>query len=522
MYIIVLYNNFVINTIFKENGNVMKTVNLKSIIEIYNKNQNQKLSVAYLKYLDTDIKIADLNSLQVLIQTLKECDKKLSIKDLNGFYLGYKIPQIGKEFDLLRLTKSSILNIEYKSKDTGKIHSQLLQNKYYLKFLNINIYSFSFIENEKKLYKLNNNDELVEIDLYELVEILKSQCFEEPFYNGDLNQKFNPSNYLISPFSKTDEFMDNQYFLTQRQEEIEKKIYKNVDDGTKYIVISGEAGSGKTLLTYHIAKHYIENDKTVGLIHCAKLNNGHERLKKDYHWNIEAIKYWKYIFNNVCPDILIIDEFQRINPKQFSEIIENYIKPNNIVLILSGDGKQIFKSHEGSIFDLFENNEYNNVKKYKLNTKIRTNEKLANFIKIMLSLDKKATLSVSNENIDITYFDTIEEANYYIDTKIEPYSYISYTPSMYHENKYADLAINNTKKIGNAHEVIGQEFEKVIVILGEQFFYDGNKLKSRNLDGIPYTTSKMFFQQITRAMNKLEIVVVNNYDVFNKLIEIFE
>jgi len=55
----------------------------------------------------------------------------------------------------------------------------------------------------------------------------------------------------------------------------------------------------------------------------------------------------------------------------------------------------------------------------------------------------------------------------------------------------------------------------------EQFYYDGNKLKDKDLDGIPYATGKMFFQQITRAINKLEIVVVNNSVVFNKLIEIF-
>ncbi len=57
--------------------------------------------------------------------------------------------------------------------------------------------------------------------------------------------------------------------------------------------------------------------------------------------------------------------------------------------------------------------------------------------------------------------------------------------------------------------------------MGEQFYYDGNKLKDKDLDGIPYATGKMFFQQITRAINKLEIVVVNNPVVFNKLIEIF-
>jgi len=316
--------------------------------------------------------------------------------------------------------------------------------------------------------------------------------------------------------------MNNEYFLTQEQEEKEKQISIDINNGVRYIVLTGEAGSGKSLLTYHIAKKYIEIGKNVGIIHCAKLNNGHIKLKKDYHWSIETIKYWEYLFKDNNPDILVIDEFQRINKKQFLDIVQKYITPENIILILSGDRKQILSEQEGGIFEIFENKKYNNVKRYILNTKIRTNEKLANFIKIMLSLDKKNTLQINNDNINIVYFNTVEEANAYIESKEDNYKYISYTPSLYNSNKYADLAKFNTKNIGNAHEVIGQEFENVIVILGEQFYYDGNKLKDRELKGIPYKTGKMFFQQITRAINKLEIVVVNNLDVFNKLIEIFD
>ena len=140
----------------------------------------------------------------------------------------------------------------------------------------------------------------------------------------------------------------------------------------------------------------------------------------------------------------------------------------------------------------------------------------------MLSLEKKKTLPVSSENIDITYFDTIEEAEAYIESKKDEYKYISYTPSRFYTNKYADLAKYNTANVGNAHEVIGQEFENVIVIMGEQFYYDGTRLKDKLLENIPYLTGKMFFQQITRAINKLEIVVVNNVEVFNNLINIFD
>jgi hypothetical protein len=52
-------------------------------------------------------------------------------------YLDYSIPQISKEFDLLRFSESEILNVEFKSRPIpiNKIENQLIQNKYYLSSL---------------------------------------------------------------------------------------------------------------------------------------------------------------------------------------------------------------------------------------------------------------------------------------------------------------------------------------------------------------------------------------------------
>lgn len=502
----------------------MKTVNLQSLIEIYKKNEKKLLSKSFEKYIGTNIKEIDLATLDVLLETLKSFSPNFFLKDLDGFYISYNIPQIGKEFDLLRLTPSKILNIEYKSEFTKNIKLQLQKNYYYLKFLNKEIYSYTFVSNTKKLYKLDNQKNLIEAKMSELINILKLQGEGEDYYIDDLNKKFIPSNYLISPFSKTNEFINNEYFLTQRQEEIKNNIDKEIKNGIEYFVISGEAGSGKTLLTYDISKSLITQGKNVGIIHCGQLNTGHILLKENFGWNIVPIKNWKELFYNNTPKIIIIDEFQRINKTQFSEILNDYIKPNNVVLILCGDGKQILKSDEGEVFEIFEGKTFNNVKKYTLNTKIRTNKELADFIKVMLNLNKKETLKTkfSTDNITITYFDTIEEAHNYISNKKE-YNYISYTPSLYYNNSYADSACKNPQRIGNAHEVIGQEFENVIAILGEQFYYgEDNKLKDTKMSGIPYKTGKMFFQQITRAINKIEIVVVNNINVFNKIIGIFD
>ena len=39
----------------------------------------------------------------------------LSPKELDGFFFGFHIPQIGKEFDLLKFSQTEVINIEFKS-----------------------------------------------------------------------------------------------------------------------------------------------------------------------------------------------------------------------------------------------------------------------------------------------------------------------------------------------------------------------------------------------------------------------
>ena len=62
------------------------------------------------------------------------------VGDFDGFFVSYEIPQISKEFDLLRFGVDCVLNIELKSElkvanKHQKIFDQLRKNEYYLKFL---------------------------------------------------------------------------------------------------------------------------------------------------------------------------------------------------------------------------------------------------------------------------------------------------------------------------------------------------------------------------------------------------
>ena len=81
------------------------------------------------------IKIHEIDSLRILVDALT--DSGVSISELDGFYLGFIIPQIGKEFDLLKVTGRNCLNIELKSQDVTEenILAQLRKNHHYLTLL---------------------------------------------------------------------------------------------------------------------------------------------------------------------------------------------------------------------------------------------------------------------------------------------------------------------------------------------------------------------------------------------------
>lgn len=73
--------------------------------------------------------------------------------------MGYKIPQIDKEFDLLRFGENYILNVEIKSilkEDDAK--EQLIKNRYYLASLRKKIKSFTYVAEHNSFYQLDDDE----------------------------------------------------------------------------------------------------------------------------------------------------------------------------------------------------------------------------------------------------------------------------------------------------------------------------------------------------------------------------
>lgn len=93
---------------------------------------------------------------------------RLNISDFDGFFVGYTIGQIGKEFDLLTFGSDLTINIEIKSelkvaKKEEKILKQLRVNNYYLKFLGRPLRLFTYVDNDGFYEYIVETDSLVKI-----------------------------------------------------------------------------------------------------------------------------------------------------------------------------------------------------------------------------------------------------------------------------------------------------------------------------------------------------------------------
>jgi len=490
----------------------MKEANLISVLSAF-KNLDKDSFDSYLAYHLIKIKNNELKDLEVFVDNLKALSKNTGLFD--KYFIGYSIPQIGKEFDLLRIDNETIVNIELKKKSTEeKITVQLLRNKYYLSFLKKEIHSYTFVADENKLYSLDASNALEEVNPRQLLGVLVSQDVKKI---NNIDSYFNPSNYLVSPFNSTQEFVKGKYFLTKQQEEIKYEVLNQLSLPTHSIIsIKGNAGTGKTLLTYDIAKEVLRKRETL-IIHCGYLNGGHRALKDDYSWNIIPAKQIKdQTLSNY--HLIIVDEAQRIYPDQLYHLIRE-VKKNSNNLIFSYDGQQTLRKWEtdNNVAEKIESEL--TITPYELTNKIRTNKEVASFIQCLFS--KKRSLEKHKyENIELNYFDNYEEAKNYLEQlRLENWKIINYTPSSKTTLPYEQHNLEDEPD--NAHTVIGQEFNNVVAVIDGHFYYKSGYLSTRNYKNNPYYhPTKMLLQIVSRTRIKLGVVIVNNQEILDRCLEI--
>ena len=467
------------------------------------------------------LKSHEIRNLESFCRIMSNYD--FSYKDYDGYFVSYSIKQIGKEFDLLRFGDDLILNIELKSelKIVDKleiIRKQMEKNHYYLKFLGKPIVIITYVESDGFFVYDSNANAVNSITESDVAEIIKAH---KPNRAIDPDKEFISSNYLISPFNSTEQFINGEYFLTTTQQNIKTEIKDRLGtDGFVYFCIAANAGTGKTLLLYDVAKDFLQSGANVVLIHSGKLNDGHRKLQETYGWKIHSIASVNQntisCMLNPC-NILLIDESQRISNNQMEWIIE-YSQQKQIPIIFSYDPKQYLRSGEDRDVQSYLEITHPDIPvcAKKLTNKIRTNKELASFITNLLDIGKSKD-HLDYSCVTIEYIANENHLKNYIAYlhKERGWQPIKYTTSLYNEDPFDHLSPISDK---NAHDVIGQEFSKVVLVMDTNFRYDGNRLMASKY--AYYSPKGMLYQITTRVVDELKIIVFNNPDLYAKLLEI--
>lgn len=436
----------------------------------------------------------------------------MSVEQKNGYFLGFKLgSKIDEEFDLLRFSNDCIVNIEIKTQiPEGGLEvaeDQLKRHKFILSVLNKEIHSYIFIASENSIYKLDENNSILKTDFNDLItNIDKNHLNNNELEGIDVNE------FIVSPYSNPGAFKDHAYYLSQDQRDKKLNIMKS---SNKKVCIEGEAGTGKTLLLYDIAKELNKENHNVLMLFCGKLEN-HEQLTEIFGFPVKPIKYFQNYIKYY--DVIMVDEAQRIYENQFDEILELEDKK----FFFAFDYRQVLSLGERNrrLFEKYR--EDKNFEFIKLKNKIRTNHETIAFIEKLLKSNVRYQQDYNYKNINVSYFDSNEKSSEFIkslnDRGYKSIELTEYTTRTSGKRKRKNLKSDSLQ----VHDVIGREYEDIVVILDSHYYYDDDGcLCSNYSEYYPYLEIEGIYQALTRTKGKIFLVIIDNPEVYISVQKIF-
>lgn len=484
----------------------MKAVNIYALTRVSNPSDVARME-RQLSSRQYPLKVRDweMKSLECLCAHLCKMENGAAYT----FYYSFQIPKLGKEFDLLRVSDDTVVNIELKSNNVPdeKIKSQLEQNRYYLSTLGKNIRSYTYISSSDRLVRLTNSGNLIEADWKELERDLDSQgdCNA-----GDIEDLFLEENYIISPLSDPDRFLRREYFLTSQQKDIRKNILRAIDEGGSVVQgFTGLPGTGKTLLLYELAMQLSKRTK-VCVLHFGsfpqELRILDERLKR--------IDFFECRHKEELPNmddyaVICVDEGHRISEDMLANL-NSYCDGNGKPLIICYDDEDAISPKEKTKDIAKAIEMIPGFRGYRLTNRIRMNGELSSYIRNVMHYNRPHNRMYPS--VRLFYANNMTEAGILLECLArEDYVYI--------RNRDIDQETKTEIFEKDAAFATCREFERVVMLVDSNFWYDeDNYMRSEGLyDGV-----RRLYHGLNRAKTGLAIVCVDNEEIFEKLLTLVQ
>ena len=432
---------------------------------------------------------------------------------LDGFYFSYTIAHISKEFDLLKISGDGncVLNIELKSEsiEEERICRQLAQNRYYLSHISKTIFSYTYVMETGTLYFLNDRGYMRPSSMDELADVLCRPAFLE-YVEKDLHLYFRASDYLISPAAEPEKFLQGGYFLTNQQEEFKRRILETLKESTSdeqapFIVVTGSAGTGKTLLLFDLAMA-LSKRKKVLLLHGGRLQSGHRTINERLH-NVDLCEPDRFD-ESADYTCLLADEANRI-PADIMERVISYARTQKVPCIMTYD-PHLLAGREKTMTQAEERIAGLSTLTLEFTGNIRINRPVFSFLKALFH-QKNLPAAADYSCIDVLCADTRDEVLSILD---------------YYKSKgYQKITLpGGGGDIGeglSADEIVGLEFDCVLVILDDRFYYDEDM--SLRADGPDSGEAiSLLYEGISRTREKLCILVCRNKRLFTDILSLRE
>ncbi len=414
------------------------------------------------------------------------------------FFYSFMIPRIGKEFDLLQISDDYVINIELKSEDVTEdlMKRQLLQNRYYLSSLKRTVRSYTYVSKTDKLYRLSNGENLVESKWDKLCDDLKkmSDCYEE-----DLEELFLESQFLISPLTDSDKFLNREYFLTFQQRDIRSQILQNIlQNKVRLQCFSGLPGTGKTLLLYDIAMS-LSVKQRVCVLHFGFFPEGLKHLNE----RLRRIDFFACRNMDALPDMdsydfILVDEGHQMREEVLLQLLE-YSRKEQKPVLFAYDMEEAISNEEVPLYLHTRMLEMPEVIRFQLTNRIRMNKELSIFIHSLMC--------------PVRYYHRREY----------PSVFAAYA------NDAAELGVilrgfinQGYVYIEDASDTTSKEFDKVIMVVDERFYYDdAGYLRTRKEEDHSLGVRNLF-HGLNRAKKSIAIVCMNNKTIFSSLLSMIQ